>query len=694
VRSSPEEAGLHERAFDGPFLAQFWVDSSFHDCPEIDFLRPLISADTLAHAAERAAILKLGADRVLIASGAIDEETYVRRLSHSLGVAFEPLENISRSRCPLTDDQLIESARVGIMPLRYENETHFIVAPYGNAAHKLATLLPDNEAVARKFKFTTSAYFKRFILRCAGQSLIDNASEALKHRWPTLSAAPQDRNSRAGRKAITAGLAIIAAFIAIFTSAGALSVFFLSWFALRILCVCKDKRKSGECIPRLRDAELPTYSIIAALYDEAESVDGLLRSIEQLDYPHEKLDVILAVEADDTRTLSAIEARKTRIQITVIASPPMGPRTKPKALNVALPFARGAFLVVFDAEDRPERDQLRRALHAFRSADRNLACVQARLCIDNTNDSWLARMFTAEYAGHFDAFLGGLANMRLPVPLGGSSNHFRIETLRKIGAWDPYNVTEDADLGIRLTRFGYRSEVIFSTTYEEAPGQFGPWLRQRTRWFKGWMQTWAVHMRHPLRLKNELGFRSFATFQFIVGGNALAALVHPLFLAFALSGIFRDGPLTGKTALYGAVALAGYLTTILLGWIGLARRGLSNSAWVLLLAPLHWLLLSTAAWRALYQVLVAPYVWEKTRHGLAKSSRRAKTITRSLLSLERHLREMSDSGLLPALSDNPQIHSNNRQQNTRIVRAQRPSEIADLHAPAKGQKVSPIRRFK
>ncbi len=172
----------------------------------------------------------------------------------------------------------------------------------------------------------------------------------------------------------------------------------------------------------------------------------------------------------------------------LVIAPAVEPRTKPKALNAALPSARGTFVVVYDAEDRPEPDQLRRALDAFAAGDQQLACAQARLTIDNTADSWLARLFTAEYAGLFDVFLPSLAAWKLPLPLGGSSNHFRTDVLRRIGAWDPYNVTEDADLGMRLARHGYRTTVIASTTYEEAPARLHPWLKQRTRWFKGWMR--------------------------------------------------------------------------------------------------------------------------------------------------------------------------------------------------------------
>lgn len=385
------------------------------------------------------------------------------------------------------------------------------------------------------------------------------------------------------------------------------------------------------------------------------------------DYPPEKLDVIVAVEADDRETRAALDARKSHLPVTVIPVPAFGPRTKPKALNVALPFARGSFTVIYDAEDRPEANQLRRALQAFGSSSDRLACVQAQLCIDNTADSLLARLYTTEYAGQFDVFLPGIAALQLPLPLGGSSNHFRTEILREVGGWDAYNVTEDADLGLRLARFGYRTDVISSTTYEEAPAKMGPWLRQRTRWFKGWMQTWLVHMRGPRRLLGDLGFAGFVSFQLIVGGNALAALVHPLFLGSLIYSVARGAPMwrggslavTVLATLYGTSVVIGYLTSAFLGWLGLMRRGLLSTAWVLLLTPLHWLLLSLAAWRAFYQLIVAPYAWEKTEHGLAKNSRLNATTTRSLLELERHLSDLEMSGNLPAMSERTKDTSSN-----------------------------------
>jgi glycosyltransferase XagB len=437
-----------------------------------------------------------------------------------------------------------------------------------------------------------------------------------------------------------------------------LAAVFNAWLVLRLTgaCVRRPPAASGRAE---QDDALPVYTIICALYQEASSVNALLSAIERLDYPHEKLDVILAVEADDRDTRAAIAARKTRMPVTVIPVPSIGPRTKPKALNVALPFARGAFTVVYDAEDRPEPNQLRCALQAFRDGGSDLACVQARLCIDNTGDSLIARYFTAEYAGQFDVFLPGLTAMRLPLPLGGSSNHFYTATLRKIGAWDAYNVTEDADLGMRLVRFGYRADIIDSTTYEEAPAKAGPWLRQRTRWFKGWMQTWLVHMRQPVRLLHDLGLPGFLGFQLMVGGNALAALVHPLFMAGLIYALANGSEiLHGDTAafalpgaLYGTAAVIGYLSSAFLGWLGLKRRGLAGAAWVLLLTPVHWLMLSFAAWRALYQLFFSPYAWEKTTHGLARTSHRATKLTRALLKLEREVDGLKKRGELPAVGN-------------------------------------------
>ena len=650
--------------------ARLWAidtatDDAPHGFPELDCVRQILPGPILVAAERRAERLATGADRVLVAAGTLDDDTYLPMLGATLGIAFEPLDATPRAQCPLDDDRLIEAAATGLLPLATDTGIVVVVAPRGIAARKIIGLIGDTPAMAARFRFTSAQRFNRFVMRGAGPRIAANASDKLKRNWPMLSAtAPHRLGNIASLTSIV--LPAVTGFVfAPNVTAHAfeigLATVFVAWLGLRLLGAFVRRPaaaavKDGFSDESLDEA-LPIYSVICALYHEASSVNGLLSAFEKLDYPQEKLDVILAIEADDTETLAAIAARKIRRPITVIAVPTMGPRTKPKALNVALPFARGAFTVVYDAEDRPEPDQLRCALQAFRAAGDDLACVQARLCIDNTADSALARYYTAEYAGQFDVFLPGLTAMGLPLPLGGSSNHFNTATLRKIGGWDPYNVTEDADLGMRLARFGYRSEMIWSTTYEEAPAHVGPWLRQRTRWFKGWMQTWLVHMRQPRRLLRELGRPGFLGFQLMVGGNALAALVHPLFMAALIAAIASGndiwqsgGTPAGLGALYGTTVIVGYLSSGFLGWLGLMQRGLTLSAWVLLLTPVHWLLLSVAAWRAVYQLVFAPFVWEKTAHGLAKTSHRATKVTRALLELERELEALKKSGRLPVVN--------------------------------------------
>lgn len=646
--------------------------------PEIDCVRSLFAADVLAVAEQRAATVGVGADRVLIASGRLSEETYLRALGQTLDVAFEPLDDIARARCPIDDQRLIESAAAGLLPLAIDDELYLVVAPRGIAARRIIAMIEDMPERAQRFRFTSVERLNRFVLRYAGTVLAAGASERLKQTWPMLSAAPPRWRGNIVPAAMLGLSTLAAAVVAPATSALVFEVMlaavFLAWLGLRLTGVFVGSH-TRDSLPRLLDDGLPVYTVIAALYREAACVEGLLSAIERLDYPAEKLDVIIAVEADDRDTCAAIAARSSRIPIAVIPVPGAGPRTKPKALNVALPFARGTFTVVYDAEDRPQSDQLRRALQAFRAGGDDLACVQARLCIDNTADSWLARLYTAEYAGQFDVFLPGLTALLLPLPLGGSSNHFHTATLREVGGWDPYNVTEDADLGMRLARFGYRSGMIDSTTYEEAPAQFGPWLRQRTRWFKGWIQTWLVHMRQPRRLLRDLGLPGFLSFQLIVGGNVLAALVHPLFLAGMIYSIASGTPMwRGDSAsvailaaLYGTSVVIGYLISAFLGWLGLLRRGLLSSAWALLFTPVHWLLLSLAAWRALCQFVLAPYAWEKTEHGLAKHSRIAANMTHSLLELERYLSKLKQAGDLPMLTDDVTDISADRRQRPRVA---------------------------
>ncbi len=603
---------------------------------ELDCLHDVFAPAVLKAAERRSAAIGTGADQVLIRWGAIDEESYLRRFAHHAGLAFETFADVKRSNCPLSDTALADAARHGIIPIKQNISRDFVYAPRSYAARRIAKLIARYPSVAEQTRITTSTRLNEFLEYHTEDVLGHQAADGLAEDLSDFSAAPIPlwRSPFMSFVRYVSMLTIFALPLTlapsfVFQTAGVVLAFWFLLFTSLRLAGSFAPRKSKPRLTRLSDDQLPVYTVVAALYREARSVAPLMHFIDALDYPREKLDVKLVIEPDDLKTRAAIVYLGKMPHVQIIIAPNVGPQTKPKALNCALQFARGTFMTVFDAEDRPEPGQLREALDAFRSNDHDVACAQASLCIDNTSDSWLARMFTAEYAGQFDVFLQGFSSFEMPLPLGGSSNHFRISVLRKVGGWDPYNVTEDADLGFRLARFKHRSIMFPSTTYEEAPSRFGAWLRQRSRWMKGWMQTWSVHMRSPIRLWRDAGARGFFTLNIIVGGNVLTALAHPALLADAILQATRplfdyEAPsfLESQFAsLYIATIGAGYLSTVVVGLIGLSRRGLLHEAWVLLLTPIYWIYLSIAAWRALFQLLREPHRWEKTEHGLARNSR-------------------------------------------------------------------------
>jgi len=384
-----------------------------------------------------------------------------------------------------------------------------------------------------------------------------------------------------------------------------------------------ELRFGGEEIARLDEAELPVYTILVPLRDEAQVLENLVASLLRLDYPRDRLDIKLLLEQDDAATIGAARALDLPPCFELLVLPPAAPHTKPKACNYGLLHARGDYAVIYDAEDAPDPDQLKKAVLAFRTASPEVACVQAKLSYYNRAQNGLTRWFTAEYAMWFDLLLPGLQAAGMPIPLGGTSNHLRVEALRRVGAWDPYNVTEDADLGVRLHKAGYRTLLMDSDTYEEANAEFVNWVRQRSRWIKGYLQTWLVHMRHPLALWRAVGTRGFLGLQAMILGTPLTLLLNPL-LWMLTTAWFLTAAGAVQAMFPQWVYYAGMLSMLLgnfafayLNMLALARRGwwdLMDSA---LSAPAYWALMSIAAWKALWQLTTRPSHWEKTAHGLS-----------------------------------------------------------------------------
>jgi cellulose synthase/poly-beta-1,6-N-acetylglucosamine synthase-like glycosyltransferase len=368
----------------------------------------------------------------------------------------------------------------------------------------------------------------------------------------------------------------------------------------------------------------PKISLIVALRDEPATMPLLLHALERLDWPRERLDAMLVIEADDAATRDAVEALRPPPWVRVLTAPPGEPRTKPRALNYALDFAEGDIVGVYDAEDRPEPDQLKRVAAILRDGPPEVACVQCRLAYYNAGENWLTRCFGIEYAMWFDVLLAAFRDLGFPVPLGGTSVFFRRRALERVGAWDAHNVTEDADLGMRLAREGFRTEICGSTTHEEANSRLGPWVRQRSRWLKGYMTTWLVHMRDPRALWAELGPAGFVGFQAIFVGAAVAYLGLPLFWtawALALAGhgpAWLDVTPFWLLAAVAVVQLSGWLAMLCAALLATARRRLWGLQPFIPTLVFYWPIGAVAAWLALAELFVAPFHWRKTPHGMGR----------------------------------------------------------------------------
>jgi glycosyltransferase XagB len=377
------------------------------------------------------------------------------------------------------------------------------------------------------------------------------------------------------------------------------------------------------------DAIPSVVSIIVALYREADIAPRLVQRLARLDYPVELLDVILAVEAEDNVTLDALANAELPPWMRVVVVPEGQVKTKPRALNHALDHARGAIIGVYDAEDAPEPDQLLKVVERFQRSGPEVACLQGMLDYYNPRTNWLSRCFTIEYAGWFRLVLPGLARLGLVVPLGGTTLFFRRDVLDQLGAWDAHNVTEDADLGIRLARHGYRTELIETVTHEEANCRAVPWVKQRSRWIKGYIMTWAVHMRAPRLLWQQLGPKGFFGFQVLFLGTIAQFLLAPLLWSFMLLPFGFDHPLYAALPVPAVWAIAATFflseaANIVIGALGLGRttHGLSL-LWVLTL-KVYYPLASLAAYKGLMELATRPFYWDKTTHGIFDDAVEAK----------------------------------------------------------------------
>ncbi len=438
-----------------------------------------------------------------------------------------------------------------------------------------------------------------------------------------------NRNWRIGM----AGLAGVIALIWLWPFAGACLL--SAWAILALIATTGLKttaaltqlraRKSARLHPAPaidspRFLRLPTVSILVPLFRESEIAGRLIKRLTALSYPRELLDLCLIVEADDLITQEALRRAELPPWMRTITVPRGAVRTKPRALNFALDFVRGTIIGVYDAEDAPDPDQIHKVVRRFAERGSNVACLQGVLDFYNTRRNWLSRAFAIEYATWFRLVLPGLERLGLAVPLGGTTLFFRRSVLEELGGWDAHNVTEDADLGVRLARHGYRTELIETVTREEANCDALPWIRQRSRWIKGYAMTWAVHMRHPRQLRDELGLRKFIGVQLLFLGSFSQFLLAPFLWSFWMVALGLPHPLLAVLphwAGLGLFAIFAFSELLTIG-IGLAAVSGPDHRFLMKWVPslhLYWPLASFAALKATVEILTRPYYWDKTTHG-------------------------------------------------------------------------------
>lgn len=423
---------------------------------------------------------------------------------------------------------------------------------------------------------------------------------------------------------LLAPLATGIAIIAVLSTVYFVDTFFNLGLVLRSLQTPPEIESSREELDALDTEILPVYTVLCPLYKEAHMLHGFVTAISALEWPKERLDVLLLLEENDPETIAAARAMKLPAFIRIIVVPHSMPKTKPKACNYGLALARGEYVVIYDAEDVPEATQLKKAYLGFRKAGPRVKCLQAKLNYFNPHQNLLTRFFTAEYSLWFDIILVGLQSINTSIPLGGTSNHFRTSDLLELEGWDPFNVTEDCDLGVRIFKRGFRTAVIDSVTLEEANSRPWSWLKQRSRWIKGYMQTYLVHMRHPFQFVRENGIHSLV-FQLVVGGKIAFLFINPILWVTTIA-YFTLYIYVGPTIqlLYpmwvfymAAISLVfGNFLYIYYYMIGCAKRQHWPLIKYVLFIPLYWVMGSTAAYIALYELIWKPHYWQKTSHGL------------------------------------------------------------------------------
>ncbi len=593
--------------------------------------RNLLDAEALDSAYSQANRLEQNVEDYLYKSGLISHLELQKAIATSKGQKLATFDGqnstdnftIKQNLCPHNGYNLLDNY-------------HSLNPIYSANSYSYRSGFSENtNSIATPTELITARDFRQMFIQQNKQSLNNQAANLLAEKAPKLTA----KFGLSFRQKLIL-LAVLLTFIIFLFANPIASIYYFSFGAsilflfISIIKVCSLflKQKNNDTVENIEDVDLPVYSILVPLYKEEAVIERLTQNLLNLNYPRSKLDIKLLFEEDDEKTLEIAKSLNLPECFEFISIAVSLPKTKPKAMNFALPFVKGEFVTIYDAEDKPEPNQLRKAVAKFRREDESLVCLQASLEFENWQENWLSKHFFIEYATQFNRFLPTLEKMRIPLPLGGTSNHFKTKILRELFGWDAYNVTEDADLGIRLALKGYRSATLNSVTLEEANHRLIPWLKQRTRWLKGWLQTIIVHSRHPSDIYSSIGLWRYLGFVILMSNMMFSSLMHPLIIALPFIVYFYiDFSIVFGSTWHLAIFLIS-LASLIIGYgsalIANFQAIKSFKRWGLLItlisAPLYWLLISIAAWNAIADYIRRPFYWSKTEHGVSKTLNKSK----------------------------------------------------------------------
>ena len=571
-------------------------------------------------------------DEILVSQGMVSSEALRAVMASAWGLPVLDLKSITHDEIFMRRWSGQMMVAENWMPLRHEPDGTVLVATARVPDAERREHIERTLGAPARFGVATSWDIRNLSLHVFRAAIADEAANELFRQNPELSARIVfSRGQKIGLISLVVvgviGLVIWPAAVVI-TAITIISIVFLAGTLFKFLVAMRGakfdvvERITTAQVEALHDSDLPRYTVLVPVFREANIVGQLVGNLGKIDWPAEKLEVLILIEEEDSLTRDALALASPPPNFHVVTIPKGSPQTKPRACNVGLFFATGDFLVIYDAEDTPDPDQLKKAYLAFQRGGDATVCIQASLNYFNAAENVLTRMFTLEYSYWFDYMLAGLDAADLPIPLGGTSNHFRTSALDELGGWDPYNVTEDADLGIRASALGYRVGVVNSTTMEEANTSVPNFIRQRSRWIKGYMQDTLVHARRPRQLIHQIGLRRFFSFALLIGGTPATFLgVLPLYVV-TLFTVFIPAQVLSQFFPVWLLWIClinfviGNSVMVYLSMMGPFKRGTFELILWAVLNPVYWILHSIAAYKGLWQLITKPHYWEKTEHGL------------------------------------------------------------------------------